>query len=364
MFSRREFLESSTKAIALAGGVAMGLESLVGCTLKETREDITNQRWDINPIILIPKEGCYIGGHHSEGSMGLWINAALNAKDYGLVIGKVPAFWDFSIGWDSGYNDRFPKEECDYLINEGIIPQVKYQIYPFANGKVKIFKTTAKGNYDEYIKRFIKQVLDFGKPVMFVPFKEANSKGGYWPYAGESSRWFKEAWRHMHDIFEREGANTNTIWALNYLGTCFRSARNLESFYPGDDVVDWIGFTVVNRVMVRQYPWTHFRYLFSADYKWARHNHPTKPLALFEMVQSNNRNQPKWIRKAYGDVKKRFPAIKMVQWWEARFRVEGWGIDDQHFSSNTESIEAMQEVHKDPYFIGAPLAFLEKYRRD
>lgn len=364
--SRREFLKKSGQA-ALAVGGGLSLEGLLGsCATispKETREEVINQGWEANAVIPIPKDGCYVGGHRLGVSQ-------TTVEIYANHIGKTPAFWDFSIGKYAAVNDKFPKAWCENLIVLGIVPEIKYGIIPFQG-----FEHIAKGKHDEDIEKFAESATGFGKPYLFVPFKEVNIKAGipfkevhikaeiYWPHAGQPAGWFKEAWRHMHDIFERKGANANTIWALNYLGTCSPAGvrKNLESFFPGEDVVDWVGFTVVNRVMLGQ-PYTHFRYLFSPDYSWARHNHPTKPLALFEMAQSNNRNQPKWIRKAYGDVKERFPAIKMVQWWDSPAPVGG-RFDNQRFSSNIKSIEAMQEVHGDSYFIGAPLPFLDKFRR-
>lgn len=255
-------------------------------------------------------------------------------------------------------SDGFPREWCGNLVDLGIIPEIKYGIMPFKN-----FEEVSKGEYDESIAEFAKKASDFGKPYMIIPFKEANiERGVYWPHAGDSPKCFKEAWRHAHDIFESKGANKNTIWALNYLGTYSPVARkSLESFYPGDDVVDWIGFTVINRVGLG-HAYRSFASLFHYDYAWARRKHPTKPLALFEIGQSNNPSQPRWIRNAYNDIKEKFPAIRMVQWWDSIFRWKELK-DNQQFSSNLESIEAMQEIHKDPYFIGVPLPFLDKYRK-
>lgn len=355
--TRRDFLKKSGQAtLAIGAGLTLDtiLSSCATISFKETREEVINQRWETSPKVPIPKEGCYIGMHS-----GSW-NAAI-VKYYEEKISKAPAFFDFSTGKFVAGNDYFPspvRQVCDDLINMGVVPEIKYGILP-----IKSFKEIAKGKHDDNIARFSEEIAYFGKPFMLVPFKEHNIKDDlYWPHGGGSPKWFREAWRHMHDVFESNGANANTIWALNYLGTCFWSARNLESFYPGDDVVDWIGFTVVNRVMVGQHPYTHFRYLFSADYKWARRSHPTKPLALFEMVQSENSLQHEWIRKAYGDLKEKFPAVKMAQWWEADFPI--WGkIDRQYFSFNPDSVKAMREALRDPYFLGAPLPFLEKYRK-
>jgi hypothetical protein len=354
MISRRDFLKKSSQT-ALAIGGALALDTLLsGCAsigFKEVRQDVINQKWEANPIIPIPKDGCYVGGHR----VGL---SSTVVEIYGSHIGKIPAFWDFTVGYYAAANERFPKEWSENLIDRGVIPELNYAITPFTS-----FEEIAKGRHDGVITRFAERAADFGKPYVFIPFKEANIRAGiFWDYGGGSAKWFKKMWRHMHEIFDKAGANTNTIWAINYLGTYSHAARKwLESFYPGDDVVDWIGFTVKNRLDYG-YPYKSFRYLFFPDYAWARRNHPTKPLAVFEIGQSSNPSQHKWIRKAYEDIKEKFPAVKMVQWWEDVLRLGGMA-DNEHFSSRLESIEAMQEVHNDPYFIGAPLSFLGKYRK-
>ncbi len=82
---------------------------------------------------------------------------------------------------------------------------------------------------------------------------------------------------------------------------------------------------------------------------------------LFEIGQSSSPLHHKWIKKAYKDIKEKFPAIRMVQWWDCIFKWKDW-VDSPQFSSSPESIEAMQEAHRDAYFIGGPLRFLDKYR--
>jgi hypothetical protein len=227
---RREFLKTCGKATALAG-TAYGLESVIGCapTLKETRGNLVDQKWDCNPILPIPAEGCYIGGFRAHAKEGY--------EAFARDIGKIPAWWDFSMGKFWAVDEFFPIKPLHYLVSKGIVPEVKYGVSNF-----KGYKEVAKGNHDVALKTVAGIAAEFGKPYVLIPFKEHNiSAGIYWPHAGGSAGWFKEAWRHMHRIFKSEGANANTIWALNYLGTFTPAARTpLETFYPGDDVVDWI----------------------------------------------------------------------------------------------------------------------------
>jgi hypothetical protein len=354
MVSRRDFLKKTGQA-ALAVGGGLTLDALLtSCAHvpKETREDIINQEWTSNPIIPIPKKGCYIGGYRS-GHFGFDNREKL--KSYGEDIGKMPAFWELSLYKFGAENAHFPDWECEKLVNMGVIPEFKYGITPFPS-----FKEIAQGGKDDIITEFARKAKEYGKPYVFIPFKEMNIFNK--DHAGEPPKWFIQTWRHMHKIFGDVGANTNTVWAINYLPYIYPSyAAHPESYYPGDDVVDWIGFTTVNRVQMGE-RFTHLKHIIRADYNWTRRKHPTKPLALFEMVQSVNPRQHKWIRQAYKDVKEQFPAIKMVQWWETLPMQQYEWADDQSFSRNPESIKAMREVLSDPYFIGGPLLFLEKYK--
>ena len=47
-------------------------------------------------------------------------------------------------------------------------------------------------------------------------------------------------WKHVHDIFEAEGANQYVIWVwspniINNLPATLQSQSNLAGLYPGDD---------------------------------------------------------------------------------------------------------------------------------
>lgn len=88
MLSRREFLKKSGHtALAIGGGVALStlLSSCATIGFKETRQDVINQRWETNPVIPVPRDGCYVGGHR----MGL---STTVVEIYASHIGKIPAF--------------------------------------------------------------------------------------------------------------------------------------------------------------------------------------------------------------------------------------------------------------------------------
>jgi hypothetical protein len=355
VLNRRDFLKTSGLVTA-----ALTLEPLLGCapTLKELRTDVAKINWDCNPTLPIPAEGCYIGGYRS-GRFGF--DNKVNYESYGKAAGKMPAFWDISIQKFGAVNDNFPTDKCNEMIRMGVIPGFKYGMEP-----LQAMKEIADGKKDGLIEKFAEKALIYGEPYLFNPFKEMNLQSkSYWNHGGEPPKLFIKAWRHMDDILKAVGANHNTIRAIHFFnagGTLNAKMLPAEYYYPGDDVVDIISFTVCNRVGVGE-PYADFKQLIEYDYNWARDKHPRKPLAILEMEHSNAPSQPRWISKTYKDIKNEFPAIKIVQWWES-LRMPGYSwSDDQSFSNNPKSVEAMQEALSDPYFIGGPLPFLEKYRK-
>jgi hypothetical protein len=56
---------------------------------------------------------------------------------------------------------------------------------------------------------------------------------------------FKEAWRHMHQLYREAGA-TNVIWVWNESG----SGQTPAEYYPGSDFVDWVGVDYYDRTDV------------------------------------------------------------------------------------------------------------------
>jgi hypothetical protein len=349
--TRRKFLQKT-----LALGTALSLETLLGgcATLHEPRQEVRNQQWDCNPVLPIPEEGCYVGFHYLGG-----IGPAFTNKFWKDKIGKTPSIVDVSASKFGAIDTSFPQSMCESYIQEGIIPAFKYGMT--LEGGIEDIAT---GKTDQIIKQFAKQARDFGKPFIFVPFKEMNWQSNeYWNHGGEPPKTFVKAWRHMHKIFQDIGANKNTIWAIHYLNSYGSHRAPLilpKYYYPGDEYVDIISFTVCNRVGVGE-QYRTFGSLIGYDYDWLRSEHKKKPIAILEMSQSDGPQQHKWIKDTYTEIKNDFPAIKIAQWYEAIFYFSNWS-DDMGFSNNPKSVQAMKQALSDPYYIGGPLKFLEKYK--
>ena len=75
----------------------------------------------------------------------------------------------------------------------------------------------------------------------------------------ESPAKFTAAWRHMHDLFEQEGAdNVAFVWCPNSW-TYDVSPALASLWYPGGDTVDWVCADGYNWAPARSDPWTSFQ---------------------------------------------------------------------------------------------------------
>ena len=242
--SKREFLRLS--AAGLGGlllstrglsGLVLGLgSSSCGPSLQDVRnvnkgiEDIV---YECNPILPIPKRGCYTGTNEQSGvNMKSVASLGLRFKDtYGLP----PALNAPGVGTWGCANDDFPKE-CEAFLSAGIIPMLRYVVSPynFIRGG---FKEIANGASDEYFKRFAAKAAEFGKAIVLVPWQCVNEpywERQVWRWSRADPSEYKAAWVRMHDIFEQEGANKNVVWSTKLV------AWGFDQSTPARDPFDYI----------------------------------------------------------------------------------------------------------------------------
>jgi beta-mannanase len=148
---------------------------------------------------------------------------------------------------------------------------------------------------------------------------------------------FKDAWRHIWQIFESEGTNDFATWAL-----CYSVNHTLSGYWPGDEFVDWVGFSAYNNP---HWKWGYrdLEGMISTPYRhFAEKN---KPYILEELGMRNP--TPNWLRKSYATIPK-FENIEASLYWDSKNIRAG---DD--YRLRDQGYEALKEILKDPYFVGA-----------
>jgi beta-mannanase len=157
------------------------------------------------------------------------------------------------------------------------------------------------------------------------------------------------AWRHVHDIFVRVGANNVTwVWAPN-ISTW--NTIPMAQLYPGSSYVDWIGLDGYNFFTRQAMPWETFTQIYSGDTKLVSNSKdsyteitklaPGKPLIITEFgsVEAGDGGVKKsqWITDAFNTaIPTRYPAIKAVVYfnWNAGNAALTWPIETSVASKN------------------------------
>ncbi len=106
----------------------------------------------------------------------------------------------------------------------------------------------AAGMHDSYMRSWAYGLRDFPGIVYLRPMHEMN--GDWYPWAGggvnnNSAMDYIAAWRHMHDIFRREGVR-NVRWVWSPYALDVPEKNKFEAYYPGKEYVDILAFDAYN----------------------------------------------------------------------------------------------------------------------
>ncbi|MHB1390369.1 MAG: Ig-like domain-containing protein [Thermoleophilia bacterium] len=141
------------------------------------------------------------------------------------------------------------------------------------------------------------------------------------------------AWRHIHDIFVQEGAtNVSWIWSPNRDGSTAAAAYAFNTYYPGDNYVDFVGLSGYNWGTLFNTPswiskWESFTEVFQYSYDvFAART--SKPLVISETAAPDaGGDKAAWIRDAFQTLPVRFPRFESLTWFnyvkETDWRLEG-----------------------------------------
>jgi len=120
-------------------------------------------------------------------------------------------------------------------------------------------RAIADGQYDAYLAKYARAVKNFRLPVAISFGHEMNGNWYPWGWKRVQPADFKAAWRHIHEVFTRDGAaNVIWVWSVSPKGR-LSSAQAL--WWPGPAYVTWVGldayyrkpgstFNTINRCLV------------------------------------------------------------------------------------------------------------------
>jgi hypothetical protein len=112
------------------------------------------------------------------------------------------------------------------------------EITPTAPGQPALsLKAITAGQADPWLRQLAAQVAALGHPVVVSFAPEAN--GTWYAWSREGPAAFQAAWRHVHAVIGTAGVTW--LWQVSASNPADPSAAEVAPYWPGADVVDWVG---------------------------------------------------------------------------------------------------------------------------
>jgi hypothetical protein len=160
-----------------------------------------------------------------------------NTATFARVTGHAPQIVEFY----NPFLKPFAEHEALEVVNAGEIPLIQLNMYKVTSRDI------AAGDYDRHLTQYAQAVKKFGCVIVLSLGHEMN--GWWYPWGsrnGTTPAEFIAAWRHVHDLFAKQGTH-NVIWSwdpthqYNSPPAPGKIATPPSQWYPGSQYVDWVG---------------------------------------------------------------------------------------------------------------------------
>lgn len=213
----------------------------------------------------IPQKG-YMFGHHDDTAYGIGWEFEEGRSDVRSVCGDYPAVISFDLGHielgDSVSLDKVPFNKIrQEIINQyqrgGMVSLSWHLDNPLTDGDSwDVTDTTVVasilpgGTKHEKFNGWMENLADFLNslqtpegtkiPVFFRPWHEHTGSWFWWGQKLCTTEQYKALWHMTHNFLQEKGAN-HLLYAYSP-GTEFTDSTSYLERYPGDDIIDLIGF--------------------------------------------------------------------------------------------------------------------------
>ncbi|TPW70857.1 glycosyl hydrolase [Schumannella sp. 10F1B-5-1] len=287
-------LAQATAARSTGGGTASGGGSKGGTSATTPAVTAPSREQLLNPA------SPYFGMYTAQ--------SPFNWAEFDAVSKKIDAT-PSAAGFFSGWDEDFRASGITRSWQKGVLPMLTWESRPIGSANDQkeepeyTLSSIISGGHDAYITKFAQDVVATGLPFVLRFDHEMN--GDWYPWSEgintNTQGQYVEAWRHVHDIFEAQGANAYVIWTwapnrIDKLSSDRRSLEYLRSLYPGDDYVDWVGMSSYLRPPFKAGQEIGFDQTFSATLGQLRQIAPGKRILLAEVGASEiEGHKPDWL---------------------------------------------------------------------
>ena len=337
--------------------------------------------------IALPPAGKLYHGVYPGGKTGEEDDiTATDVRSYQDTVGQKVAWVYFSDNW---YRSRaFPLATCTWIRKLGSVPFVRLMLRsspdeisaaghhaapkaqggprPAATETVFTLQAIIDGDFDADLTAWAQGAKAFGTPMIVEYGTEVN--GAWFPwngkYAGagtlngfgdptkpDGPERFVAAYRHIVNLMRNAGASNLTwVFHVNWDDTPEAAWNRFTQYYPGGDVVDWLGISGYGYLTSQDdYPPESLRMEMDSAYEELTALAPGKPIMLLEFgcTAGNPQTAPEdWAQAALDDLfANRWPRVRGFSWWN-----EHWENDDDPADDTTMRVQdtpALAQVFSD-----------------
>ncbi|MGN8553708.1 UNVERIFIED_CONTAM: glycosyl hydrolase [Microbacterium sp. SLM126] len=225
------------------------------------------------------------------------------------------------VGYFGGWDQAFRGDAVVRSWERGLLPMLTWESRPIAAANdvpedpEYSLPRILGGAFDEYLRQYARDIVATGLPLGIRLNHEMN--GTWYPWSEQKTNGssnngngpgdYVAVWRHVHDIFESEGANAFVIWTwapniINNLPDRHRDPAYLRSLYPGDEYVDVVGISgYLRQPFVAANDFT-FDYTFGATLAQLRAV-TGKPILLAEVgATENGGKKVEWLNSLFASL--------------------------------------------------------------
>lgn len=296
---------------------------------------------------LEPESGCFVGAFiDRDDNLRQFMKASQTHGDvdqFNELTRKAHA----SFFMYRSYGQPFPVEWARYLKAREAIVHIAWE--PRDLDQVRD---------DEYLRGFVDDLISLDHPVILRFASEMN--GEWTPYHGNPER-YKQAFRLVYQA-TRRAPKVAMLWCPNTI-----PRQGLESYYPGDDAVDWVGVNFYSvpfldndraRPGDKIHPTDHLQAVY--DLYSAR-----KPIAIGEWAASReSKASPEpltefaktKISQLYSSLPTRYPRVKLVSWYDSnnlREATPSRQLNNYQVTSPPDLLGQYRKAIASPYYLAA-----------
>lgn len=283
----------------------------------------------------------------------------------------------FSDNWFDGIN--FPTADVNTIHNAGKVPFIR--IMPRNEDEdtpdpVYTMQAFIDGDFDNDISQWARDAKAMPFPLLVefgtecngewfpwnAKWNGKNSKTGYGdPNVFDGTERFRDAYRHIIDIFNNEGVdNVTWFFHVNVDNDPQVNWNKMKDYYPGDDYIDWIGISVYGPQDNKD-GWWSFEDLMNDNWNEIKSiSTDGKPIAVLEMGVVDDASlgdKAQWITDAFYSIGPNGTYdqdIDAISWWDETFRDDNNYNVNLSINSSSASKQAYRDAVSNSIFISTP----------